>query len=52
MSGNPQLLVRPIWNYSNILPNDGLSFRRQSILLKAFTGKLLTADDADHTDKK
>lgn len=26
--------------------------RRQSILQKVFTGKLLTADDADHTDKK
>jgi type I restriction enzyme S subunit len=25
---------------------------RQSILQKAFTGKLLTADSADNTDKK
>jgi len=35
----PCALVQTLWNYCNILWDDGLSFR-QVILQKAFTGEL------------
>jgi hypothetical protein len=39
---NPTALVQQLWNYCNILRDDGLSFcLRQSILQKAFSGNLL-----------
>jgi hypothetical protein len=39
---NPQQLVQKLWNYCNILRDDGLSFRlRQSVLQKAFKGELI-----------
>jgi len=41
MPYNSPQLIQKLWNYCNILRDDGLSYcLRQSILQKAFTGYL------------